>query len=135
MTESTNGPVHILGIGGSTRAQSKSVVALRAALSLAEAAGATTELADLHVLELPLYNSDIAWEDLHHSVHWLIAAVRRADSLIICSPTYHGTLSGAVKNALDLLDLMAVGSDGLPARSLKNMVVGLIAAGARGAMC
>ena len=135
MVEEITAPIQIPRIGGSTHARPKSVIALRAALSLAEAAEATTELVDPHLLELPRYNSDIAWEALHHSVHWLIAAARRADSLIICSPTYHGTLSGAEVNALDPLDLMAVGSDDMPAESLTNMVVGLIAAGARGAMC
>jgi FMN reductase len=132
MTNPDIAPVHILGIGGSTRAESKSRVALSAALAIARDAGATTEIADLHRLELPLYNSDRTWAELPESVHWLIAATRRADALIVCSPTYHGTVTGAVKNALDLIDLMGDGADGLPGKNLKGMVVGLIAAGGGG---
>jgi FMN reductase len=132
MDDATSAPSRILGIGGSTRVGSKSLVALRAALSIAEEAGATTELADLRVLELPFYNSDKSWGDFPESLHWLIAATRRSDALILCSPTYHGTISGALKNALDLLDLMGDGADGLPKQTLKGKVVGLIAAGGGG---
>jgi FMN reductase len=132
MRQPVNDSVHVLGIGGSTRAGSKSLVALRAALSQVEAAGATTELADLHTLELPLYNSDRTWADQPAAVHWLIAAARRADALIVCSPTYHGTLTGAVKNALDLIDFMGDGADGLPGANLKDKVVGLMATGGGG---
>src|SRR5699024_11290465 len=42
-------------------------------------------------------------EDYPDSLAWLLDEVRRADGLIICSPTYHGTISGALKNVLDAL--------------------------------
>jgi FMN reductase len=37
----------------------------------------------------------------------LIAALRRADGIIIASPGYHGTVSGLIKNALDYVEDMA----------------------------
>lgn len=100
-------PVHILGLGGSTRQLSKSRAALAYTLRLAEEAGATTMLADVRALDLPIYDADRPYLDYPPSVKWLIAEARRADAYILCSPTYHGTVSGAVKNALDILDYLA----------------------------
>jgi FMN reductase len=34
----------------------------------------------------------------------LVEAVRAADGVVICSPGYHGGVSGLVKNAIDLLE-------------------------------
>jgi FMN reductase len=34
----------------------------------------------------------------------LVEAVRAADGVVICSPGYHGGISGLVKNAIDLLE-------------------------------
>jgi FMN reductase len=48
----------------------------------------------------------------------LVAAIRDADGLILASPGYHGTISGAVKNAIDYIEELArderVYLDGLP---------------------
>src|SRR3954451_5959967 len=99
-------PVHILGIGGSTRLHSKSPIALAHALRLAEDGGATTTLADVRALDFPIYDADRPLADYPQTVHWLIAEAMRADGYILCSPTYHGTVSGAVKNALDILDYL-----------------------------
>lgn len=131
MISPSSSPVRVLGIGGSTRTGSKSLIALKSALTLADEAGAVTELVDLHEFDLPMFNSDLAWSQYPSTVHTLIRAARQADAFFICSPTYHGTVSGAVKNALDLLDLMG-GADGLPGQTLANKVVGLIAAGGGG---
>ncbi len=56
----------------------------------------------------PTYEDDTSAEEPEQpsSVHAFLAAVRAADALLICSPTYHGTISGAVKNALDYLEFM-----------------------------
>ena len=104
--------VRVLGIGGSTRAGSNSLKALRAVLSLAEEAGCEISLADIHTLELPLYNSDMALANYPRTTHWLLEEARNANAIVLCSPNYHGTLSGAVKNALDILDYL--GSDNPP---------------------
>ena len=37
----------------------------------------------------------------------LIAALRRADGVIIATPCYHGSVSGLLKNALDYVEDMA----------------------------
>lgn len=137
-------PVRVLGIGGSMREGSMSLVLLKCALNLATLAGAETYVADIRTLNLPMYNSDVpldahpTYEDetsaeepeQPSSVHSFLAAVRAADALLICSPTYHGTISGAVKNALDYLEFMSRDTP----RYLGGRVVGLLGMGGAGAM-
>jgi FMN reductase len=100
-------PVRILGIGGTTSEKSWSLVPLRAALDRAEEAGAETELASVYQLDLPMFRTDWRLEDYPPTLAWLIDEVRKADGLILCSPTYHGTISGALKNVLDALIYLA----------------------------
>ena len=98
-------PIYVLGIGGSLRQPSESEVALRMALQGAAEAGARTEIITAEGLELPLYPSPHM--DEHPAVVRLLREVRLADGLILASPAYHGTMSGALKNALDYLQYLA----------------------------
>ncbi len=100
-------PVRLLGIGGSTREGSHTLTALKAALRLAEEAGADAVLADVRELNLPVYNDDWSLDDYPPSLAWLVDEVRAADGLILCSPTYHGTIAGGIKNVLDALNFLA----------------------------
>jgi len=36
-----------------------------------------------------------------------VARYREADAMLWATPTYHGTMSGALKNALDYMQLLA----------------------------
>jgi FMN reductase len=99
-------PMRVLGIGGSTRRGSKSLTLLEAALAAAAAAGASVKLADARAMGLPIFDEDLAVDDYPPSLADLLAAVREADAYILCSPTYHGTVSGGVKNALDALNVL-----------------------------
>ncbi|MBA2247879.1 MAG: NAD(P)H-dependent oxidoreductase, partial [Chloroflexia bacterium] len=101
----TDAPVRILGIGGSTRAGSITERVLEAVLGLAAEAGARTTLASIRELDLPMYNDDVESREQPEVVHKLLADVRAADGFILASPTYHGTISGALKNALDFLNV------------------------------
>jgi FMN reductase len=98
---------------------------LKAALRLAETAGAATVLADVRALGLPVFNDEWPLEAYPPTLAWLLDEVRAADAYLICSPTYHGTVSGAVKNVLDALNLL--GDDTPP--YLGGKVVGLLALG------
>ena len=100
-------PVRILGIGGTTSEKSWSLVPLRAALDRAEVAGAETQMASVYDLDLPMFRTQWRLEDYPPTLTWLIEEVRKADGLILCSPTYHGTISGALKNVLDALIFLA----------------------------
>ena len=130
MSELAVPPIQILGIGGSTRRDSRSLAALSAALRLAEAAGATTGLADVRELALPLYDADQPATADPPSLLQLRQDVRAADAYILCSPTYHGSISGAVKNVLDALN--PLGSDDPP--YLAGRPVALMALGGSTAM-
>lgn len=115
-------PPRILGIGGSMRAGSRNRALLEAALRLAREAGAVTMLADVRELDLPLFYPGQDAVDGPPSLAWLLDEVRAADAYLFCSPTYHGTVSGAVKNALDALELLGDGY-------LEGKPVGLLACG------
>lgn len=98
-------PLRILGIGGSARASSYTAQVMRAALGMFEAAGAETVEASVRALNLPVYNEDIPLAEQPDALHWLLEEVRRADGYLIVSPTYHGTIAGSLKNALDALHI------------------------------
>lgn len=97
--------IRVVGIGGSVAPASKSRSALWAALEGAQDAGAQILLFDLHQMNLPLFNPTKLQEPPASAVR-LAEAAYSADGLLWCSPMYHGTISGAFKNALDWLYLL-----------------------------
>ena len=110
----------VVGLGGSLARASKSLAALKIALGAAAEAGAETELFDIRSLDLPMFVPGTT--DVPEAVLRLCDATCRASGLIWSSPMYHGTISGAFKNALDWLQLL---SDRDPPY-LTHKVVGLI---------
>jgi FMN reductase len=115
-------PLKIVGLGGSLAAISQSRAALATALEGAEAAGAETELLDIRELDLPMYNPDA--DEPTTAAERVIEGVYAADGLLWSSPLYQGTISGALKNALDWLRLL--GDRDPP--YLQDKVIGLISA-------
>lgn len=90
----------VVGIGGTTRANSSTEKALRFALGVAEKEGAETILFDGPSLDrLPHYAPERPERCVEASD--LVEAVRRSEGIIVATPGYHGTISGLVKNALD----------------------------------
>jgi len=112
--------VRVAGLGGSLRAGSTSLSALQTALEGAEGAGGEPQLISVRDLELPLYTPERA---VPEAARQFAGTVHRADAMIWSTPTYHGSVSGAVKNALDWLILLA---DSNPPY-LSNKPVGLVA--------
>lgn len=93
----------ILGIGGTSRAGSTSERAVRLALAAAEEMGARTRLIDGAFLTgLPLYAPDRAERNADEQT--FVAAVRACDGMIVSTPGYHGSLSGPIKNIIDLIE-------------------------------
>ncbi|GAS91589.1 putative NADPH-dependent FMN reductase [Mycolicibacterium brisbanense] len=92
----------ILGIGGTTRPGSSSERALRAALQLAEDAGAQTDILLADDLEFPAYAPERGV--LGSKAERMLDLARRADGVIVASPGFHGGPSGLIKNALDHLE-------------------------------
>jgi FMN reductase len=112
----------VVGVGGSTANNSKSRAALQTALEGAANAGAETQLLDIRLLDLPMYNPDD--DEPTEAAAALIEACHAADGLLWSSPLYQGTISGAFKNALDWLHLL--GDRDPP--FLHDKVIGLISA-------
>jgi NAD(P)H-dependent FMN reductase len=88
----------VLGVAGSTRANSYSTRALKVALEHAKAQGADVRLLELGKTVIPLYNPGTAEsKELQEAAE----AVSWADAFILASPDYHGSMSGTLKNFLD----------------------------------
>ena len=94
--------VKIVGIGGSLRPDSYSQQALRVAADRVRALGAEVELLDLREMNLPFCNGGDDYPD-YPDVARLQETVKQADGLILATPEYHGSISGVLKNALDLM--------------------------------
>lgn len=116
----------ILGLGGSLRSGSVASLALRIALVGAEEAGASVRLLDLATFPLPMFDGTYSLDGYtpegRKLILTLLNATREARGLILASPTYHNTISGALKNALDYMELL---KDDNPPR-LEGKVVGLV---------
>ena len=93
----TSDPLHVLGISGSLRKASYNTALLRAAAELTPP-GMTLESFDL--APLPLFNQD-AEKPFPEAVVEFRARVAQADALLIATPEYNSSVSGALKNAID----------------------------------
>lgn len=94
--------VKIVGIGGSLRAESQSQLALNLAALRVRSLGAEVEVLDLRQMNLPFCNGEKEFPDFP-DVAKMRKAVAEADGLILATPEYHGSVSGVLKNALDLM--------------------------------
>jgi FMN reductase len=115
-------PPLIVGIGGTIGGVSSTERALGIALEAVAAEGFATRLfGGADMARLPLYDPRAIGRTADERA--FVDAVRGASGLVIASPGYHGSISGVVKNALDLLEETA--RDERP--YLADMPVGLIA--------
>lgn len=94
--------VKIVGIGGSLRTESYSMQALRLAGDRAKALGADVQIFDLKEMNLPFCDGGSDYPD-YPDVEVMRKAITAADALILSTPEYHGSVSGVIKNALDLM--------------------------------
>ncbi len=84
---------------GSNSAESSTKVALLDLASRLSRAGCVVEVLDLHETQLPLLNPENAWTQPYYAP--LKARVVPADILVLGTPDYHGSISGALKNFTD----------------------------------
>ncbi|HEY9735889.1 MAG TPA: NAD(P)H-dependent oxidoreductase [Trichocoleus sp.] len=94
--------VKIVAISGSLREGSYSYLAVQEAMQRLRALGAEVELLDLRQLNLPFCDGGQDYPD-YPDVTLLRDQVKSADGLILATPEYHGSVSGVLKNALDLM--------------------------------
>jgi len=107
--------VNVVGLCGSLRQGAASEKALLLALAAAERRGARVEYLDFKRMQLPFCDGSDEYPE-YPDVNILRQKVAAADALILATPEYHGSYSGVLKNALDLM-----GFD-----ELSGKVVGLV---------
>ncbi|GIO63195.1 NADPH-dependent FMN reductase [Paenibacillus cineris] len=87
-------------IAGSNDAGSVSTRLLRYLESQLASSGITVSFVDMRELQLPLYSPEAGQNP---GAVRLQNEIIHADALILATPEYHGSISGALKNALDYL--------------------------------
>jgi len=118
----------VVALAGSLRDASHTRTALDHALGAAGDRGAETELLDLRDYELPVFDPD---DRAAGDAERLQERVRRADSVILGTPMYHGSYSAPLKNALDYcgfdefenttVGLLAVSGGSFPITALDHL--------------
>jgi FMN reductase len=96
-------PVHVIGLSGSLREGSHTSMAVRIALRGAEETGATTEFIDLREYNLVFNIGSTKAADYPGDILRLRKRLQAAHGVILGTPEYHGSFSGVLKNALDLM--------------------------------
>jgi len=109
----------ITAILGSVTPPGRLSSAISGALERAASAGHTTTLLDLGQLRLGFADGTPV-EQLTDDTPRLVSAVSEAGAVILATPVYRATITGALKNALDLL----------PIEALQAKPVGVVAMGA-----
>ena len=88
----------ILGVVGSLQKESFTRYSIQYVLQRAKELGAEVQLIDLLQKPLPIFNPDEKdseeYTKIREQVMW-------ANSILLGSPDYHGSMSGAMKNFLD----------------------------------
>lgn len=103
ITHAGHTELHVIGICGSLRKGSLTRQALEIALRGAEEAGATTKLIDLRDYNLIFCDGKQDESAYPEGVFRLRRDVQAARGIILATPEYHGSFSGVLKNALDLM--------------------------------
>jgi len=101
--EADGGDVRVVGLPGSLREGSYTVATVRHALEGARQAGADTDLVDLRELDRPFCDGNEDESAYPDDVFELRERVQAAEGIVLGTPEYHGSYSGVLKNALDLM--------------------------------
>jgi FMN reductase len=96
----------VLIMGGSYAQHSATTVLMRYLAKLFEERGMAHQLLPLGALDLPFYHPDLH-ETECPPAEFLVDSFRKARAFVWCTPSYHYSISGAFKNAIDFLELTA----------------------------
>ncbi len=100
----TDSSIRITGICGSLVANGSTKKALTIALSGAAEFDAETTLLELRDIDLVFYGS-VPQDEYPPDIVRLRDEIRNSQGIILATPEYHGSLSGALKNMLDLMSI------------------------------
>jgi NAD(P)H-dependent FMN reductase len=100
----TNDSIRITGVCGSLSADGATRKALAIALQGAAEYDAETTLLELRDFDLVFYGS-VPQDEYPSDVLQLRQALRDSQGIILATPEYHGSLTGALKNMLDLMTI------------------------------
>lgn len=92
-------PLRVLAVIGSLHRQSVTRMIVCSISKKLEAAGCVVDVVDFEREPLPLYNPDTAYDA--PAFPSLKKRVDEADVLLLGTPDYHGSMSGAMKSFLD----------------------------------
>jgi NAD(P)H-dependent FMN reductase len=93
--------VRVVGLSGSLRSPSVTRMAVQYALKGAQEEGAKVEILDLASRNLPFWGLEREEANVK-AVGRFRDDLRQSDGIILGSPEIHGSISGVLKNALDL---------------------------------
>ena len=100
-----NNKIKILAISGAVREKSKTVKLSKISKKYFNQPNVEYILFDLQEKPLPIF--DQKEKNLQsENVQLLLRLAREADGYVLISPEYHGSMSGAMKNALDWMDYL-----------------------------
>jgi NAD(P)H-dependent FMN reductase len=90
---------HVVCLAGTLRAPSRLNRVIHLVAAEFEHLGMRVTVFDGASLMLPMYHPDLPTDDA--AARFFLEAIADADGIVLGSPTYHGSVSGLLKNALD----------------------------------
>ncbi|MCA9303943.1 MAG: NAD(P)H-dependent oxidoreductase [Phycisphaerales bacterium] len=117
-------PIRVAVISGSLRKGSFNTLLARYVAKHME--GVTIDEISLAELDLPMFSEDLEAESFPEAALELKRRMIAADAILIASPEYNGSISGALKNAIDWASRPREGE--APLACFKGKIGGLLAA-------
>lgn len=96
--------IKILAIAGAVREESRTRKLAQISKKYFTDENVEYKIFDLCENPLPMYDAKISLNN--SNVQLLLTLTKEADGLVFISPEYHGSMSGALKNALDWMDFL-----------------------------
>jgi len=120
--------VKLLAFAGSTREGSLNQRLLDVAADMARAEGAEVTSIRLRDFDLPLYDGDLEANAFPTSADELRRLFIAHDGFLIASPEYNGSVSGALKNAIDWASRPRPGETLVALPAFRGKVAGIMSA-------
>jgi chromate reductase, NAD(P)H dehydrogenase (quinone) len=119
--------VKLLALSGSTRSGSYNQRLVDIAAGLARGAGAEVAAINLREFSLPIYDGDLEAAEFPEGAQRLRDLFVACDGFLIGAPEFNGSVSGALKNAIDWASRPRPGDAG-PLPAFRGKVAGIMSA-------